>query len=196
MCSIWGWSLPAYTFPLYSPYTLQISQGAVSISVFKLYLGRILGSCDQHNEQAGLSGPLMLYHHQPRSQIGRVLMAAPDLGSPAPYIPTFYQEYATTANHTVRAYKILFFSLNCFSFSFLACISIYLSWWYSACNQTLCMNNLHSVATPSVLESFKVFRYTSVSILCTDSSLTLDFIVVNRAIGRWGGSGVLSEPPF
>ena len=97
-------------FPLYSPYTLQISQGAVSISVFKLYLGRILGSCDQHNEQAGLSGPLMLYHHQPRSQIGRVLMAAPDLGSPAPYIPTFYQEYATTANHMVRVYKILFFT--------------------------------------------------------------------------------------
>ena len=88
--------------PLHFPYTLQVSQGAVSISVFKLYLGRILGSCDQRNEQAALSGPLLLYHHQPRSQIGRVLMAAPDLGPPAPYIPTFYQEYASTANHGVR----------------------------------------------------------------------------------------------
>ena len=61
--------------------------------VFKLYLGRILGSCDQHvDEVATLSGPLLLYHHQPRSQVGRVLMATPDLGPPAPYIPTYYQE--------------------------------------------------------------------------------------------------------
>ena len=58
--------------------------------MFKLYLERILGSCDQHTET--LSGPLMLYHHKPRSQVGNVLMATPDLGSPGPYIPTFYQK--------------------------------------------------------------------------------------------------------
>ena len=74
------------------------------MSVFKLYLGRILGSCDEQDDLAPLSGPLMLYHHKPRSQIGSVLMAASDLGSPAPYIPTFYQEcccIGTTADHKV-----------------------------------------------------------------------------------------------
>ena len=74
------------------------------MSIFKLYLGRILGSCDQQDESALLSGPLQLYDHKPRSQIGSVLMAASDLGSPAPYIPTFYQEccfIGTTADHKV-----------------------------------------------------------------------------------------------
>ena len=84
--------------------TLQLPQGTVSISVFKLYLGRILGSCDKHAEAAALSGPLLLYHHQPRSQVGSVLMATPDLGLPAPYIPTFYHKCPSItprANHEV-----------------------------------------------------------------------------------------------
>ena len=63
--------------------------------VFKLYLGRILGTCDQRvDDIAALSGPLLLYHHQPRYQVGSMLLATPDLGPPAPYIPTFYQECA------------------------------------------------------------------------------------------------------
>ena len=73
------------------------------MSVFKLFLGHILGSCDQ-NDEAALSGPLQLYHYQPRSQVGRVLMTTPDLGFPAPYIPTFYKKClstAFTANHEV-----------------------------------------------------------------------------------------------
>lgn len=77
------------------------------MSVFKLYLGHILGEYDQHDKQAALSGPLLLYHHQPRTQIGEVLMATKGLGSPAPYIPTFYWKYfstTTTANHEVSAY--------------------------------------------------------------------------------------------
>ena len=61
--------------------------------VFKLYLGRILGSCDQYVDKvATLSPPLQLHLKQPRSQVGMVLMDTPDLGSPAPYIPTFYQQ--------------------------------------------------------------------------------------------------------
>ena len=77
---------------------------SISNCMFKLYLGHILGLCDERDEVAALSGPLKLYHHKPRSQVGRVLMATPDLGSPAPYIPTFYQEtssIAPKANHKV-----------------------------------------------------------------------------------------------
>ena len=64
--------------------------------VFKLYLGRILGTCDQFcDDLAFLSGPLLLYYQQPRQLVGNVLMATPDLGPPAPYIPIFYQEHST-----------------------------------------------------------------------------------------------------
>ena len=97
-------AISVVTYLTIPPCTLQISQGAISICVFKLYLGHILGLCDQQSNVAALSGPLMLYHHQPRSQIGRVLMATPDLGPPAPYIPTFYQQCSSihiTANHKV-----------------------------------------------------------------------------------------------
>ena len=70
---------------------MQLPQGAISNSVFKLYMGHILGSQDQCvGEIAALSGPLQLYHHKPRSQVGCTLLATPHLGSPAPYIPTFY----------------------------------------------------------------------------------------------------------
>ena len=61
--------------------------------VFKYYLGRILGLCDQNND---LSGPLLLYCHQPRSQVGSVLMTNPALGPPAPYIPKFYQKCSSS----------------------------------------------------------------------------------------------------
>ena len=75
--------------------------------VFKLYLGRILGTFDQCVDIAALSGPLLLYHHQPRYQVGSMLLATPDLGPPAPYIPTFYQECAPItprANQEVSAW--------------------------------------------------------------------------------------------
>ena len=72
--------------------------------VFKLYLGRILGPCDQ-NDKVALSAPLQLHLKQPRSQVDEVLMGTPDLGSPAPYIPTFYQQcpfiISSRVNHEV-----------------------------------------------------------------------------------------------
>ena len=73
--------------------------------VFKQYLGRILGPHDQCVDKvATLSAPLLLHFEQPRSQVGMVLMAAANLGSPAPYIPTFYQQCSSitpSANHEV-----------------------------------------------------------------------------------------------
>ena len=87
-------------------FILQVPRGAITMCVFKLYMGHILGSCDQSDAEAALSGPLLLYHHQPRSEVGRVLITTPDLGSPAHYIPTFYQECSfiiPTANHEVSA---------------------------------------------------------------------------------------------
>lgn len=42
---------------------LQVPQGAISMCVFKLYLGRMLGTCNQRSENASLSGPLLLYQH-------------------------------------------------------------------------------------------------------------------------------------
>ena len=60
--------------------------------MFKLYLSRILGQCDRQNEDAMQSGPLALHKHQPRLQVGLVLMEGSQLGEPATYIPTFYQE--------------------------------------------------------------------------------------------------------
>ena len=60
--------------------------------VFKLYLSRLLGQCDHHNEDSFQCGPLALYKYQPRFQVGKMLMKDPNLGEPAPYIPTFYQE--------------------------------------------------------------------------------------------------------
>ena len=91
----WGANHAQYQLP---------NQESIGICVFKLYLGHILGSCDQRDEVAALSGPLQLYHHTPRSQVGHVLIATPSLGSPAPYIPTFYQENSSItpkANHKV-----------------------------------------------------------------------------------------------
>ena len=86
----------------------QLPQEAISMSVFKLYLGHILGSCEQCVDKvAALSGPLQLYHHQPRSQVGCTLMATPHLGLPAPYIPTFYlrcPSITLRANHKVSVY--------------------------------------------------------------------------------------------
>ena len=73
--------------------------------VFKLYLGRILGPCDQRVDKVDtLSAPVLLHFKQPRAWIDKVLMATPDLGSPAPYIPVFYQQcssIAPRANHKV-----------------------------------------------------------------------------------------------
>ena len=59
---------------------------------FKLYLSRILGECDRHNEDVTKTGPLLLHQHRPRLLVGQVLMNRSQLGEPGPYIPTFYQE--------------------------------------------------------------------------------------------------------
>ena len=69
---------------------VQVPQGAISMNIFKMYLARVLGKCDQTTDE--LSGPLLLYYHESRTQVSNVLLATPDLGSPMPYIPTFYQE--------------------------------------------------------------------------------------------------------
>ena len=71
----------------------QVPEGAISMYVFKLYLSRILGVCEQHSDHDSTeSGPLSLHRAQPRLQVGRVLMENLDLGKPGPYIPKFYQE--------------------------------------------------------------------------------------------------------
>ena len=63
------------------------------MNVFKLYLGRILGQCNQRSDtEAMKSGPLLLYHHSTRTEIGNVLSTSPDLGPPGPFIPKFYRE--------------------------------------------------------------------------------------------------------
>ena len=74
---------------------MQKLRGTLSISVFKFYLGRILGQCNPPSDaDAANSGSLLpdLYHQSTRSEIGNVLSASPDLGSPGPYIPKFYQD--------------------------------------------------------------------------------------------------------
>lgn len=59
------------------------------MSVFKLYLGRILGS--YREEVDSVSGPLCYYQQHFRSLIGKVLIQPDNLGQPGPYIPLFYQ---------------------------------------------------------------------------------------------------------
>lgn len=65
----------------------------MSMNVFKLYLGKILGQCDTRLDHTSLdSGPLQLYNQSPRSEIGRVLVSDTELGPPGPFIPKFYRE--------------------------------------------------------------------------------------------------------
>ena len=60
--------------------------------IFKLYLSRILEKYEHHEKNIAESGPLNLYHHLPRLQVGLTLLKKPNLGDPGPYISTFYQE--------------------------------------------------------------------------------------------------------
>ena len=60
--------------------------------IFKLYLSRLLGECENHDQNIAESGPLILHQHLPRLQVGLTLLKKPNLGEPGPYIPTFYQE--------------------------------------------------------------------------------------------------------
>ena len=76
---------------------IQEPVGAISLSLFKLYLGRILGSIPEDlelNEEEALEfGPLLLYRKGPRLQIANILSAlSSKLGEPGPYIPVFYKE--------------------------------------------------------------------------------------------------------
>ena len=71
----------------------QVPHGAISLNMFKLYLGRILGTCPKdYSDEAAKSGPLVLYQHEPRTAVARILVSTPDLGKAGPYIPVFYQE--------------------------------------------------------------------------------------------------------
>lgn len=73
-------------------YCIQVPKGAVNMCIFKLYLSRLLEKYEHHENNIDESGPLHLYHHLPRLQVGLTLMKTPNLGEPGPYIPTFYQE--------------------------------------------------------------------------------------------------------
>ena len=99
--------------------------------VFKLYLGRILGPRDQCVDKVStLSAPLLLHLEQPRSQVGSVLMATPDLGSPAPYIPIFYQQCSSItlrANHEVSVCCVY--------------MQIYMLMWRGNCMNLLLISN-------------------------------------------------------
>ena len=78
----------------YYLHIIQEPDVAVSMNLFKLYLGRVLGSIPEGmSEEALQSGPLQLYKHGPRLQIAKILLAASsELGKPGPYIPIFYKE--------------------------------------------------------------------------------------------------------
>lgn len=62
------------------------------MSLFKFYLGHILGSYNKEGSVQQLeSGPLLLYQQQFRALIGEILMQSKNMGAPGPYIPLFYQ---------------------------------------------------------------------------------------------------------
>ena len=77
---------------------MQVPGGAVSLNIFKLYMGRMLGQLDQGSDtdlDQGSdtdSSALLDYHHSTWLEVGNVLSASPDLGPPGPYIPKFYRD--------------------------------------------------------------------------------------------------------
>lgn len=78
-------------------HNIQEPVGAISLSLFKLYLSRILGSIPEdlelNEEETVKYGPLLLYKKEPRLQIAKILSAlSSKLGKPAPYIPVYYKE--------------------------------------------------------------------------------------------------------
>ena len=137
--------------------------------VFKLYLGRILGPRHQCvGNVATLSAPLRLHLEKPRSQVGSVLMATPDLGSPAPYIPIFYQQCSSItlrANHEV--------SVCC------VCMHLYMLMWRGNCMNLLLISHVLNV-----LYYFKLFCVNSVCIRV---------VVIKFLNGTWADSSVNSH---
>lgn len=74
------------------------------MSLFKFYLGRILGSYEKKED----CGPLLLYQQQPRTMIGKVLI---QLEPPGPYMPLFYQKWLSDSScievsHIIYVYYI------------------------------------------------------------------------------------------
>ncbi len=63
----------------------------MSMNIFKLYLGKILGQYEPREGGAD-SGPLQLYRQHPRQEVGLVLTSDRKLGPPGPFIPRFYKE--------------------------------------------------------------------------------------------------------
>jgi len=62
------------------------------MSVFKYYLGQILGTNTESTGSKQVeSGCLLLYYHKHRSLVGKVLTQHSNLGLPGPYLPHFYQ---------------------------------------------------------------------------------------------------------
>ena len=62
--------------------------GIIEMSVFKLYLSRILGAWEKTDP---VSGPLCYYKDKFRSLVGKVLMQSNGLGQSSRYVPLFYQ---------------------------------------------------------------------------------------------------------
>ena len=89
---------------------MQVPGGTVSLNLFKLYLGRMLGQCDQGSDND--SDALLFYNQSTRIEIGNVLSASPDLGKPGPYIPEFYRDCSAITvgcNSEVHVYKYMLY---------------------------------------------------------------------------------------
>jgi hypothetical protein len=70
----------------------HIPKGTISLCLFKMYLSRLLGECKNEVVSNSMSNPLTFYQHEPRLEVGRMIMKEPALGDPGHYIPLFYQD--------------------------------------------------------------------------------------------------------
>ena len=79
-------------------YNHYLQTHLLKLSMFKFYLGHILGEWEENGDQQPQYNPLQLFKQQFRLLIGEVLMTN-NLGSPGPYMPVFCQaglpEYLT-----------------------------------------------------------------------------------------------------
>ena len=79
----------------------------MDIGVFKLYLGRILGTFREETDS--MSGPLCYYQENIRTQIGKVLMQSDQLGPPGSYVPLFYQNGLSNAAKSFSLVQLINF---------------------------------------------------------------------------------------
>lgn len=73
------------------------------MSIFKLYLGRILGTFREGTDS--VSGMLGFYQDKFRALIGKVVMQNKDLSRPKLYIPLFYQQGLRNASNIFSVVK-------------------------------------------------------------------------------------------